>query len=197
PHTTHFSVVDAAGDAVALTTTINWWYGSGVTVSGAGFLLNNEMDDFAAKPGTENGFGLVQGEANAVAPGKRMLSSMSPTIVSRKNAKGESEVELVLGAAGGPTIISTVFGILSSVVDHDVDVALAVRAPRVHHQHLPDVVVFEKDGLTGALRAALEAKGHALKERDHIADSPAIGRGPGGWIGVAEPRRNGAFAAGW
>ncbi len=102
PHTTHFSVVDAAGDTVAMTTTINWWYGSGVTVKGAGFVLNNEMDDFAAVPGTANGFGLVQGEANAIAPGKRMLSSMAPTIVSAPDGK----VTLVAGAAGGPTIIT-------------------------------------------------------------------------------------------
>ena len=103
PHTTNFSVVDAEGNAVALTTTVNWWFGSGVTVRGAGFVLNNEMDDFASVPGTANGFGLVQGEANAIAPRKRMLSSMSPTIVTEGG-----NVMLVLGAAGGPTIISSV-----------------------------------------------------------------------------------------
>src|SRR5262249_29034089 len=113
PHTTHFSVIDTAGDVVALTTTINYWYGSGVTVKGAGFVLNHEMDDFAAVPGTANGYGLVQGEANAIAPGKRMLSSMTPTIVTGPDGK----VLLVVGGAGGPTIITAVFEELSNVVD--------------------------------------------------------------------------------
>jgi gamma-glutamyltranspeptidase / glutathione hydrolase len=193
PHTTHFSVVDAKGNAVALTTTINWWFGSGVTVTGAGFLLNNEMDDFASVPGTANGFGLVQGEPNAIAPGKRMLSSMSPTIVLGEDGR----VRLVLGAAGGPTIITAVFGILSNVVDHGFDVSAAVNAPRFHQQHMPDVVAYEKDGITPELRAGLEAMGYTLKERDHLADAPAIGRSPTGWIGAPEPRRGGAFAAGW
>ncbi len=193
PHTTHFSVVDAKGNAVALTTTINWWFGSGVTVAGGGFLMNNEMDDFASVPGTANGFGLVQGEPNAIAPGKRMLSSMSPTIVLDADGK----VRLVLGAAGGPTIITAVFGILSNVVDHGFDVSSAVNAPRFHQQHMPDVVVYEKDGLTPELKTGLETMGYTLKERDHLADSPAIGRTPTGWMGAPEPRRGGAFAAGW
>src|SRR6185436_8025955 len=144
PHTTHFSVVDPSGNAVALTTTINWWFGSGVTVTGGGFLLNNEMDDFAAKPGTANGFGLVQGEPNAIAPGKRMLSSMTPTIV----VGPDGNVLLVAGGAGGPTIITAVFGILASVIDHGLDPVAAVSAPRFHMQHLPDAVGYEKGGLT-------------------------------------------------
>lgn len=192
PHTTHFSVVDATGDVVALTTTINFWYGSGVTVKGGGFVLNNEMDDFAAIPGTPNGFGLVQGEANAIAPGKRMLSSMTPTIVFGPDDK----VALVLGGAGGPTIITAVFQELSNVVDFGLDVGAAVSAPRFHMQHLPDEVIFEKSGLLPAAQRRLEAMGYSFKERGHLADAPAIGRAGGEWIGAAEPRRIGALAKG-
>lgn len=191
PHTTHFSVVDANGDAVALTTTVNWWYGSGVTVKGAGFVLNNEMDDFAAVPGTANGFGLVQGEANAIAPGKRMLSSMAPTIVTGPDGK----VLLVAGGAGGPTIITAVFQELSNMVDFKLDVGAAVNSPRFHMQHLPDEVMFEKDGLQQATAKRLEAMGYKMKERGHIADAPAIGRSGSEWIGAAEPRRIGGLAA--
>jgi gamma-glutamyltranspeptidase / glutathione hydrolase len=191
PHTTHFSVVDAAGDTVAMTTTINWWYGSGVTVKGAGFVLNNEMDDFAAVPGTANGYGLVQGEANAIMPGKRMLSSMAPTIVTGPDGK----VVLVAGAAGGPTIITAVFLELSNVVDFGLDVGAAVSAPRFHMQHLPDEVAFEKDGLSEATQKRLEAMGYKLKERGHLADAPAIGRSDGDWVGAQEPRRIGGLAA--
>ena len=196
PHTTHFSVVDELGNAVALTTTVNWWFGNGVTIPGAGFVMNNEMDDFAAQPGTANGFGLVQGEPNAIAPGKRMLSSMSPTIVTGPASEG-GKVVLVLGAAGGPTIITSVFSILSNVVDHGFDVSAAVNAPRFHHQHLPDVVLFEKGGMPDPLQKSLADMGYTFKERDHIADAPAIGASDKGWIGAPEVRRPGAFAAGW
>lgn len=191
PHTTHFSVVDAAGDTVSLTTTVNWWYGSGVTVKGGGFVLNNEMDDFAAVPGTANGYGLVQGEANAIAPGKRMLSSMAPTIVTAPDGK----VLLVAGAAGGPTIITSVFQEISNVIDFQLDVGAAVAAPRFHMQHLPDEVIYEKDGLADPTRHRLEAMGYKFKERGHIADAPAIGRTGTEWIGAAEPRRIGSLAA--
>jgi gamma-glutamyltranspeptidase/glutathione hydrolase len=193
PHTTHFSVVDAQGNAVALTTTLNWWFGSGVMVSGAGFMLNNEMDDFASKPGTANGFGLVQGEPNAIAPSKRMLSSMTPTLVFRPDGR----LVLILGAAGGPTIISSVYEILSSVVDHGIDVDSAVDAPRIHHQHLPDEIFFEKSGLSEQQRNGLVNLGHKLHERDHIADAPSIGWSERGWIGAPEPRRPGGMSAGW
>jgi gamma-glutamyltranspeptidase/glutathione hydrolase len=195
PHTTHFSVVDAAGDTVAMTTTINWFYGSGVTVKGGGFVLNNEMDDFAAVPGTANGFGLVQGEANAIAPGKRMLSSMAPTIVTSADGKNA----MALGAAGGPTIITAVFQELSNVVDFHMDVGAAVAAPRFHMQHLPDEVSYEKNGLDEATQKSLEAMGYTLKERGHLADAPAIGAGRGTspieWVGAPEPRRIGGLAA--
>jgi gamma-glutamyltranspeptidase/glutathione hydrolase len=191
PHTTHFSVVDAAGDTVAMTTTINWWYGSGVTVKGGGFVLNNEMDDFAAVPGTANGFGLVQGEANAIAPGKRMLSSMAPTVVTGPDGK----VLLALGAAGGPTIITAVFQELSNVVDFHQDIGSAVAAPRFHMQHLPDEVTYEKDGLSEATQKKLESMGYKLKERGHLADAPAIGKSGLEWIGAPEPRRIGGLAS--
>jgi gamma-glutamyltranspeptidase/glutathione hydrolase len=192
PHTTHFSVVDAEGNAVALTTTLNWWFGSGVTVRGAGFVLNNEMDDFAAVPGTPNGFGLVQGEANAIAPRKRMLSSMSPTIVTDQ----AGAVELVLGGAGGPTIITSVAEELIAVIDFHQTIGAATYAPRFHMQHLPDEVAFEKAGVSEPMRSRLAAMGYSLKERGHIADAPAIGREGTEWVGVAEPRRAGGLAEG-
>jgi gamma-glutamyltranspeptidase/glutathione hydrolase len=191
PHTTHFSIIDADGNTVALTTTLNWWYGSGVAVKGAGFLLNNEMDDFAAVPGTANSYGLVQGEANAIEPGKRMLSSMSPTIVTGPDGK----VLLVAGAAGGPTIITSVFQELSNVIDFGLDAGIAAAAPRFHMQHLPDLVTIEKNGLTEETQKRLETMGYAFKERSHIADAPLIVRQGDEWVGVAEPRRLGALAA--
>lgn len=193
PHTTHFSVVDGQGDAVALTTTLNWWFGNGITVAGGGFFLNNEMDDFAAKVGTANAYGLVQGEPNAVGPKKRMLSSMTPTIVTDQSGK----VRLVLGAAGGPTIITSVFQIFSNVVDHGMPISMASHAPRIHHQHMPDVIVYEKDGMAEDTRAGLVALGHQLAERGHLADAPSIGWQGAEWVGVAEPRRPGVRSAGW
>ena len=193
PHTTHFSVTDDHGNAVALTTTINWWYGSGVTVRGMGFFLNNEMDDFASVPGTANGFGLVQSEPNAVAPGKRMLSSMAPSIVTAPDGR----LVLVTGGAGGPTIINSVVQILSNVVDFGLDAPAAVNAPRFHLQHLPDVVMYEKNGLSDDLMKSLVAMGYAFKERGHIADSPSIGFLDGAYVGAPEPRREGALASGW
>jgi gamma-glutamyltranspeptidase/glutathione hydrolase len=191
PHTTHLSVVDADGNAVAMTTTVNWWYGSSVTVKGAGFILNNEMDDFASVPGQANGFGLVQGEANAIAPGKRMLSSMTPTIVTGP----DGNLELVAGAAGGPTITTSVFQEISNVIDFGLDVGAAVSAPRFHLQHLPDVVAFEKNGIMDGVATSLTTMGYTLKERGHLADAPAIGRLGNEWIGAAEPRRVGSLAA--
>ena len=191
PHTTHFSVVDGDGNTVALTTTLNWFYGSGITVKGGGFVLNNEMDDFAAVPGTANGYGLVQGEANAIAAKKRMLSSMAPTIVVGADGK----VQMVVGAAGGPTIITTVFQQLSNVVDFDMDLGWAVAAPRFHMQHLPDVVMFEKDGILEPTSKRLLAMGYTLKERGHIATAPAIGRVGEEWLGAPEPRRLGTGAS--
>lgn len=193
PHTTNLSVVDGAGNAVALTTTINWFFGSGITVPGTGMVLNNEMDDFASVPGQANGFGLVQGEPNAIAPKKRMLSSMSPIVVVGKDGRPA----LVAGAAGGPRIITSVLEVLLNTVDHGFDPVAAVGAPRFHMQHLPDVVLFEKDGLEAPLRDALGAMGYSFKEAGHLADANAIGLVPGGWIAASEPRRRGSLGLGW
>jgi gamma-glutamyltranspeptidase / glutathione hydrolase len=189
-HTTHFSVVDAQGNAVALTTTINELYGSAVTVTGAGFLLNDEMDDFTAKPGTPNLFGLVQGDANAIQPEKRMLSAMTPTIVLDR----AGQVLMITGARGGPRIITAVFQVISNVIDHDMDVASAVRAPRIHHQHLPDVLYYERHGLSPDVLRALEALGHNVEARGPVGTAPTILRRGGVWTGVADPRTGGAAA---
>ena len=172
PETTHFSVVDAAGNAVSNTYTLNMGYGSGVTVKGAGFLLNDEMDDFAAKPGTPNGFGLIQGEANAIAPRKRPLSSMTPTIVLK-----EGRLLLVTGSPGGPTIITTVLQTLIHVIDHKMDLPQAVAAPRLHHQWMPDEVRAERSALTDENRARLEAMGHRFAARAGAAGEVSGRRG--------------------
>jgi gamma-glutamyltranspeptidase/glutathione hydrolase len=187
-HTTHFAVVDGTGTAVAVTTTLNELYGSGVTIAGAGFLMNDEMDDFAVKPGSPNLFGLVQGEANRIAPGKRPLSCMTPTIVVGPDGK----VRLIAGARGGSRIISATFQVISNVVDFHMDVGAAVAAPRVHHQHLPDVLYYEPDGIDVDARRALEARGWKLGTKDPIANAPTIVRVPEGWSAVADPRRGGA-----
>jgi gamma-glutamyltranspeptidase/glutathione hydrolase len=189
-HTTHYSIVDGQGNAVAVTTTINSLYGNLVTVAGAGFLLNNEMDDFSAKPGTPNQFGLVQGEANAIQPGKRMLSAMTPTIVLDPSGR----VRLVTGTPGGSTIITTVAMMVSNVVDWDMDAATATAAPRLHHQHLPDTLRYERGGLTAETAASLRAMGHAVSERGgYQGDTQTIIVLPDGVLsGVSDPRRGGA-----
>ncbi|HEU4641621.1 MAG TPA: gamma-glutamyltransferase [Gemmatimonadaceae bacterium] len=186
-HTTHYSVVDAKGNAVATTTTINSLYGSGVFVRGAGFFLNDEMDDFASQPGQPNQFGLVQGEANAIAPGKRMLSAMSPTIVVGADGK----LLLVVGAAGGPTIITSTTQVILNVVDHHMSLADAMAAPRLHEQTWPDVLYYERGGLTSAAMDSLRAMGYELRERGAIANANAVMRVAGGWAGVVEPRSSG------
>ena len=192
PHTTNFSVVDAEGNAVALTTTLNAWFGSGVTVPGLGCVLNDEMDDFATVPGTANMFGLQQGEPNAVAPGKRMLSSMSPTIV----LDAQGHVDLVLGGAGGSRIITAVFDELSNALDFGMDASDAVRAPRFHQQDSPDTLFLEPRALPEDVVRALRAMGHETKDVEHLADAPAIGRDKGLWQGAPEPRRDGALGLG-
>jgi gamma-glutamyltranspeptidase / glutathione hydrolase len=138
-HTTHYSVVDAEGNAVSVTTTINDWFGSRVTADGLGFLLNDEMDDFSAKPGVPNADGLIQGAANAIGPGKRPLSSMSPTIVVH-----DGKAFLVLGSPGSSKIITTVANVLMGVIDYGMNIQEAVNAPRFHNQWLPDVLNVEK-----------------------------------------------------
>lgn len=194
--TTHFSIVDSVGNAVSITTTINSFYGIRAVVTGAGFFLNNEMDDFAALPGTPNMFGLVQGEANAVAPGKRMLSAMTPTIVTRPNGT----LLCVLGTPGGATIITNVFQNLVNLIDYDMTLVEAVHAPRIHHQHLPDRIQYEHGSLSMKTIAALENMGHTVQER-HDSESlyPYIGdvqaifvRADGTLEGVSDPRRGGA-----
>jgi gamma-glutamyltranspeptidase/glutathione hydrolase len=158
-HTTHYSVVDSAGNAVAVTTTLNDLFGSRVTAEELGFLLNDEMDDFTSKPGAPNMFGLLQGEANAIEPGKRPLSAMSPTIV----LKG-GRLFLVLGSRGGPRIITTVAEVLVSVIDYGMNIQQAVDAPRFHHQWMPDVLRVEKDGFSPATGNRLAAMGHRIQE---------------------------------
>jgi len=192
-NTTHYSLVDAAGNAVSVTTTLNSLYGSLVTVEGAGFLLNNEMDDFATRPGVGNQFGLVQGEANGIQPGKRMLSSMTPIILLDRDGK----VRLVTGTPGGATIITTMAQIISNVVDFGMDVTSATGAPRLHHQHLPDVLSFERAGLPVAIQQALRSRGHTVQERSgYQGDTQSIQlRSNGTLIGVADPRRGGAAVA--
>jgi len=187
-NTTHYSIVDAAGNAVAVTTTINSWYGSKVTVTGAGFVLNNEMDDFAAKPGTSNQFGLVQGENNAVAPGKRMLSAMTPTVVI--NPAGT--LRMVTGTPGGGTIITTVFQTISNVLDYGMNVVDAVNAPRIHHQHLPDQIYFEPAGLDPETIAQLQAMGHTLVERAGMSGDAQVILVDGNILKAwSDPRRGG------
>jgi len=190
--TTHYSVVDAQGGAVATTTTINALYGSGVYVREAGFFLNDEMDDFAAQPGKPNMFGLVQGEANAIQPGKRMLSAMSPTIVLDR----DSTVLLVVGARGGPRIITSTSQIIMNVIDHKMILADAMSAPRLHHQALPDTIRYERNGIASAVVDSLAAMGHGIGTTGGIGQANGIMRVPGGWHGVPDPRGSGR-AAGW
>ena len=190
-NTTHYSVVDADGNAVSTTTTINWGYGSYVTVRGAGFLLNNEMDDFAAAPGRPNGFGLVQGEVNAIEPGKRMLSAMTPSVV----VGPDGALKMVVGSPGGPTIITQVFHVITNVIDHGMTLAEAVEAPRIHHQRLPHQP--RPDGPTAYREAtldALRAMGHTLDVGGGWGDFQAIMRTPRGWVGVSDPRAGGGGA---
>ena len=186
--TTHYSVVDQLGNAVATTTTLNDLYGSGVYVSGAGFFLNDEMDDFAAQPGTPNIYGLIQGEANSIAPGKRMLSAMSPTIVL--DPKGG--LLLVTGARGGPRIISAISQIIIDVIDHRMSLADAMSAPRVHHQALPDSIGLERGGFDSTVIARLRSMGHSVYELSGIASASSIMRVRGGYEGVDDPRSGGA-----
>jgi gamma-glutamyltranspeptidase/glutathione hydrolase len=188
--TTHYSVVDAEGNAVSCTTTLNNSYGSAVTVTGAGFLLNDEMDDFATSPGEPNMYGLVQGEANAIAPGKRMLSAMTPSIVLDPS----KQLYLVVGTPGGPRIITMVYHVISNVIDHRMALADAVAAPRAHHQGLPDSLQVEADGFLPETLDSLRARGHNISAHGHWGDVEAIIRRPAGWEGVSDPRAGGGGA---
>ena len=191
-NTTHYSVVDAEGNAVSVTTTLNDAFGSRVTAEGLGFLLNDEMDDFAAKQGVPNIYGLIQGPANAIGPGKRPLSAMTPTIVLRKDAPKDSQLFLVLGSPGGPTIITTVANILIGVVDFSLDIQEAVNAPRFHHQWLPDEILVE-DRLSPDTMNLLSSKGHKLKVDHFWGDGECIMVDPntGERLGASDGRNNG------
>jgi gamma-glutamyltranspeptidase/glutathione hydrolase len=155
--TTHYSVVDEAGNAVAVTTTLNGGFGSKVTAGSLGFLMNNEMDDFSSKPGVPNMFGLIQSEENSIGPNKRPLSAMTPTIVLK-----DGKLWLVLGSPGGPTIITTVANILINVVDFKLDIQQAVNAPRFHHQWIPDRLIMERDRFSPDTINLLQSRGHTV-----------------------------------
>ncbi len=188
--TLHFSVTDRAGRAVSLTTTINTSFGSGIIAAGTGILLNNEMDDFSLAPGVPNTYGLVGGEANAVRPLKRPLSSMTPTIVEFPEPR--ERPFLVLGSPGGGRIINAVLQVLVNVIDHEMPLQAAVNAPRTHHQWIPDLIYYEPRALPADLRRALKALGHTLATRDRIGNVNAIGiDAQGHWLGAADPRRGG------
>ncbi len=175
PETTHFTIIDPDGNIVSNTYTLNDSYGAGVTVKGAGFLLNNEMDDFTSKIGVPNDYGLIQGEANAIAPKKRPLSSMTPTIVLK-----DGKPAFAVGSPGGPTIINTVLQVILNVIDFDMDIQKAISAPRFHHQWMPDEIFWEEFDLQPDTRRALEAMGHKFREL------PGMSRTTPGQIGDAE-----------
>ncbi|WP_293790145.1 gamma-glutamyltransferase [uncultured Pedobacter sp.] len=190
--TTHFSIVDRDGNAVSITTTLNGSYGSLVAVKGAGFLLNNEMDDFSVKPGAPNMYGLVGGEANAIAPNKRMLSSMTPSIVEK-----DGKLFMVVGTPGGSTIITSVFQTIINVIDFDMSMQSAVAAKKFHHQWLPDEVYVEKDAMDSLSTEKLKAKGYKILQRGPIGRVDAILRTKwGNYQGGADPRGDDK-AVGW
>ncbi len=192
--TTHLSVADARGNAVAMTLTLNAFFGSAIVGENTGVLLNNQVDDFAIAPGVPNLWGLVGGEANAVAGGKRPLSSMTPTIVEAPG--GGPRPFLVLGSPGGATIITTVLQVLVNVIDHDLPLQEAVEAPRFHHQWYPDHIEYETRAFPADVAVALESRGHRLKLRDlMLGNVSAIGLDEdGAWLGAADPRREGSAA---
>jgi len=193
--TTHFTVVDSQGNAVANTYTLNNSYGSAAVAKGTGLILNDEMDDFAAKPGTPNMYGLIQGERNAVAPLKRPLSAMTPTIVLRK----DGSLWFTVGSPGGPTIINTVFCIISNVIDYDMNIQEAIDAPRIHHQWLPDELGGEPFGLSGDTQRALTNKGHKLAKLRYLGDAEGImiEEKTGVRLGATDPRRSDGLAVGY
>ena len=186
-NTTHYSVIDPAGEAVAVTTTLNDSFGAHVTAEGLGFLLNNEMDDFSSKPGVPNMYGLIQGPANAIGPGKRPLSAMTPTIVLK-----DGKVFLILGSPGGPTIITTVANILMGVVDYGLDIQEAVNAPRYHHQWMPDAILME-DRISPDTVGLLEGRGHKIRMQHFWGDGECIMIDPktGERLGASDGRNNG------
>jgi len=188
--TTHFTVIDTEGNVVTNTYTLNGGYGSGVTASGTGVLLNNEMDDFTSKPGVPNAYGLLQSENNAIAPRKRPLSAMTPTIVLK-----DGKVWFAIGSPGGPTIINTVLQVIVNVVDFGMNIQQAIDAPRFHHQWMPDRIQFEPMGINRDTRAALEKMGHAFAEKPgNMGDAEGImiDAKTGMRLGASDPRSGGA-----
>jgi gamma-glutamyltranspeptidase/glutathione hydrolase len=190
-HTTHISIVDADGNAVAATLTINLNFGAGMIAPGTGVILNNEMDDFAAAPGRPNAFGLIQGEQNAVGPGRRPLSSMSPTVVVR-----DGDVQMVVGSPGGSRIITATLQTIVHVVDFGLDAREAVAAARVHHQWRPVTAYCERIGMSPDTRRLLEELGHEITPRSTMGNVQVILRDPetGGWQGASDPRGMGLAA---
>ncbi|HEY0079767.1 MAG TPA: gamma-glutamyltransferase [Pyrinomonadaceae bacterium] len=191
--TTHFTVVDAEGNAVSNTYTLNGSYGSGVIAEGTGVLLNNEMDDFAAKPGEPNMYGLIQSERNAVAPRKRPLSAMTPTFVLRR----DGTFWFAVGSPGGPTIINTVLQVITNVIDYEMNIQQAIDAPRIHHQWLPDEIVYEPYGMSADTFRALETRGHKFNARPrYMGDAHGImvEEKTGVRLGASDPRNDGAPA---
>src|SRR5882757_4179776 len=193
--TTHFTVVDAEGNAVSNTYTLNNSFGSAVVAKGTGLIMNDEMDDFAAKPGTPNLYGLIQGERNAVAPHKRPLSAMTPTFVLRK----DGSLWFTVGSPGGPTIINTVLDVITDVIDYGMNIQQAIDAPRIHHQWLPDELVFEPYGLSGDTQNALLARGHKLAKPRYLGDAEGImiEEKTGMRLGATDPRRSDGLAVGY
>lgn len=183
PDTTHFSVMDAQGNAVSNTYTLNFSYGSGVVIPGTGILMNNEMDDFSSKPGVPNGFGLIGGEANAIQPTKRPLSSMTPTMIFK-----DDRPFVITGSPGGSRIITTVLQVLINVMDHDMNIAQAVHAPRIHHQWLPDQLELEP-GFSPDTIKLLKAKGQNVKDGRTMGSVQSIMYKDGKFFGVSDPRR--------
>ncbi|HWD37645.1 MAG TPA: gamma-glutamyltransferase [Fimbriimonas sp.] len=197
--TTHFSVVDSQGNAVSNTYTLNFGFGSGVTVPGAGFLMNDEMDDFTSKVGVPNGFGLIQGTANDIQPKKRPLSSMTPTIVTRNG-----KLYMVIGSPGGPTIITTVLQVISNVIDHHMNIAQAIAAARIHHQWLPDRIDNETDALSEAVYESLIGMGYTIThgpKPEHAywgdAEGILVDSARKALTGASDPRTRDAAAVGY
>ncbi len=190
--TTHFSIVDAEGNAVAVTTTLNDSYGSKIIVNGAGFLLNNEMDDFSAKPGEANMYGLVGGEANAIAPGKRMLSSMTPIIVTKNDA-----LFMVLGSPGGSTIITSVFQCIINVIEFNMTMQQSVDAGRFHNQWLPDEILYERNKIDSTTLSQLQKMGHTIKSKEAIGRVDAILINANGTLEGAADKRGDDSAVGY
>ena len=187
--TTHYSVIDKDRNAVSVTTTLNTGFGSGIVVDGAGFFLNNEMDDFSIKPGTPNIYGLVGSAANAIYPNKRPLSSMTPAIVTHND-----KPYIIIGSPGGSTIITTVLQVILNVIEHEMNIADAVAVPRFHSQWLPDIVMVEPNSISGSIKQNLESRGHTISQYrwGYIGSANGILIDSNNFYGGADPRHENA-----